>query len=284
MKSLCSAFLYAVALLATAPCANAADMLSPGDHAASINGVSLHYTVSGSGEPLVLLHPFGACGAIFAPFDASLGAYRRIAIDMRGHGQSTNPSNVFTHRQSAQDVLALMDELHIQRFKAIGFSSGGMTLLHVATLQPGRVEAMVLVSATPRFTDQARAIQRKLKSPADLPPPVLAGYQRCAARGEPQVQELVREFARFAESYDDMTFSPATLGAIRARTLIVHGDRDAFFPVALPVEMYAAIPGSALWIVPQGDHLPVFGAQSAPFVAEALAFLSEKPSSGAAGH
>ncbi|HET6554084.1 MAG TPA: alpha/beta hydrolase [Dyella sp.] len=284
MKLILGMLWFAAVVLLPVRVADASDMLSAGEHTATINGVALHYTVAGTGEPLVLLHPFGACAGIFAPFDASLGVYQRIAIDMRGHGQSTNPSKVFTHRQSAQDVLALMDKLGIQHFKAMGFSSGGMTLLHMATLQPKRVDAMVLVSATPRFTDEARAIQRKLSSPADLPPPVLAGYRRCAARGEPQVQELVKEFAHFADSHDDMAFTPATLGKISARTLIVHGDRDPFFPVALPVEMFGAIPVSALWIVPQGDHLPVFGAQMAPFLSEAVAFLDEKPASAAGGH
>lgn len=56
----------------------------------------------------------------------------------------------------------MTNKLGIRRFKAIGFSSGGMTLLHVATLQPQQVDAMVLIGATPRFTGEAHAIQHKL--------------------------------------------------------------------------------------------------------------------------
>jgi hypothetical protein len=47
--------------------------------------------------------------------------------------------------------------------------------------------------------------------------------------------------------------------------------------------MYGAIPGSALWSAAQGDHLPIFGAQMASFVSEAIAFLAEKPAA-AGGH
>ena len=61
------------------------------------------------------------------------------------------------------------------------------------------------------------------------------------------------------DSYDDMTFTPPYLSTITARTLIVHGDRDPLYPVNLAFEMYAAIPRSYLWVVPNGGHGPIFG-------------------------
>jgi pimeloyl-ACP methyl ester carboxylesterase len=42
--------------------------------ASDVNGVTFHYTAKGMGNPLVLAHPFGACGDIFAPSDASLSS------------------------------------------------------------------------------------------------------------------------------------------------------------------------------------------------------------------
>ena len=63
-----------------------------------------------------------------------------------------------------------------------------------------------------------------------------------------------------------MTFTPPALGKIEARTLIVHGDRDEFFPVSMPVQMYESIPGSELWIVPGGDHVPIFEERTAEFL------------------
>src|SRR5207245_50323 len=127
-----------------------------------INGIEMYYEVRGAGAPLVLLH--GGTGAgvnwnlIFA--DAPAG-YRLFVPDLRGHGRSTNPSEKFTFRQSALDVFAMLDHLGIGQFKAIGVSLGAKTLLHMATQQPARIEAMVLVSATPYFPDQARAIMRQ---------------------------------------------------------------------------------------------------------------------------
>jgi pimeloyl-ACP methyl ester carboxylesterase len=70
---------------------------------------------------------------------------------------------------------------------------------------------------------------------------------------------LNRQFAAFADSYDDMNFTAPLLSTIRAETLIVHGDRDRFFPVSIPVAEYDAIPDSYLWIVPNGEHIPLIG-------------------------
>jgi pimeloyl-ACP methyl ester carboxylesterase len=242
-------------------------------HTVRVNGIDLRYEMHGTGEALVLLHGFTGCGRVWQPFIARLAKeYQVIVPDLRGHGGSTGSDGTFTHRQSAADVLALLDRLGVGRFRAMGISTGGMTLLHAATRQPDRIEAMVLIGASTHFPEQAREIMRgaTVKS---LPPPVLEEMRRCVTRGEAQVGELVSQFHAFKDSYDDMTFTAPHLATIRARTLIVHGDRDEFFPVDIPVAMYSAIPGSALWIVPGGDHVPIFGERSEAFLATAMKFL-----------
>jgi pimeloyl-ACP methyl ester carboxylesterase len=54
-----------------------------------------------------------------------------------------------------------------------------------------------------------------------------------------------------------MNLGREELGGIRAKTLGVHGDRDGFFPVEVPVERYRSIPEPSLWIVPEGGHAPI---------------------------
>ena len=240
-----------------------------------INGADIHYEIRGAGEPLLLLHGFGSCGRqTWAPYIDRLGArYRLIIPDMRGHGASTNPSANFTHRQAAFDMLGLLDSLGIQRVRAIGASSGGMTLLHMATQQPARVEAMILVDATSYFPAEARRFMRALK-PDSLPTEFVREGSECATRGESQIRELAAQFNAFKDSYDDMNFTPPLLGTIRARTLVVHGDRDPFFPVAIPVEMYQSIPRASLWIVPNAGHEGPMAPQTKDlFLDVALAFL-----------
>jgi pimeloyl-ACP methyl ester carboxylesterase len=79
------------------------------------------------------------------------------------------------------------------------------------------------------------------------------------------------------DSHDDMAFTAPLLATISARTLIVHGDRDPLYPVELAIELYRAIAASALCVVPNGGHGPIFGPLAAPFVATALPFLASVP-------
>lgn len=203
-------------------------------------------------------------------------AYSLIIPDMRGHGRSTNPSDEFSHHQSARDVLALLDALDIGRVKAIGSSSGAMTLLHMATQQPERIEAMVLEAGTSHFPEEARALMRQ-SDPAEMTEAELvrARWENggCSSRGDGQTRSLRDQFHRMKDSYDDMNFTPPYLSTISARTLIVHGDRDEFFPVDIPVQMYEAIPDAYLWIVPNAGHDPADAVPDA-FRETVLAFLS----------
>ncbi len=240
------------------------------------NGVELEYRVSGAGEPLLLLHGFGSCiDHSWGEFIPDLAkSHRVIAVNMRGHGLSTNPSGAYTHAQTAEDIKGLLDSLGIAKANAMGFSSGGMTLLHLATRHPDRLSKMVVVGATTHFGEQARAIMQEVAD-RGLPPPVQQQFDQCATRGKAQASGLVRQFGAFKDSRDDMNFQPADLARIKAETLIVHGDRDEFFPVAIPVAMYAAIPKARLWIVPGGDHSPTAGASKAAFVETVGRFLAK---------
>lgn len=249
--------------------------LSASAETVSVNGVELHYTTQGAGEPVLLLHGFGSCAAGWAGTAAELAQrHKVISVDARGHGQSTNPSGKFAHAQAAEDVRALLDALNIKKASAIGFSSGGITLLHLATRHPDRLSKMVVIGASTHFPDNARAI---LQSAAmdTLPQEVLAEFRECATRGEPQVRSIVDQFRALGFSKDDTNLQAADLARITADTLIVHGDRDMFFPVAVPVAMFSSIKKSALWIVPNGDHSPTAGAPKDDFMSLVQTFLEK---------
>jgi pimeloyl-ACP methyl ester carboxylesterase len=240
---------------------------------ADVNGVQLWYRDTGDGDPLLLLHGFTGSGDDWRHvFTKPLDGYRIISPDVRGHGRSTNPSGSFTFREAALDVFALLDRLGIDRVKAIGMSAGAQTLLHMATQQPARLETMVLVSATPRFPDQARVIMRTMteegRSPAEW-----AEMRGRHHHGDEQIRALWKHVREFADDHDDMSFAASSLSAISARTLIVHGDRDPLYPVEFAVELYRGIPRSTLWIVPGGGHGPIFGEQAAPFAEAVKRFL-----------
>ena len=239
-----------------------------------INGIDMYYEVYGEGEPLVLLHYTSGSTQIWQPFlDDFSEKFRLIVVDTRGHGRSTNPSKDLTLHQSALDVLALMDHLQIDRFKAIGLSGGGMIMFHVATLEPERVESMVLVGAGHYFGDEARAIQSSItyESRSDEWWEEMRGRH---VHGDEQIYGIIDMFNHASVTYDDHNFTSPYLSTIGAKTLIVFGDQDGFFPVNFAFEMHEAIPNSYLWILPNAGHLPVFGDRRAEFTKHALPFLA----------
>ncbi len=242
----------------------------------NVNGIELYFETWGRGEPLLLLHGMGGCAQDWKYFGREHFAreFQGIAVDARGHGHSTNPEEALTHRQCALDVRALLDQLGIRRCKAVGMSMGGNTLLHVATQEPDRIEAMVVVSATPYFPEQARAIMRTV-SPDDRPAEEWRAMRERHVHGDAQIRALFEVQRDLQHSYDDMCFTPPLLALIRARTLVVYGDRDPLYPVELGVELYRSIPHAALWVVPNGGHGPVLLDGSEPFARAALAFLRE---------
>jgi pimeloyl-ACP methyl ester carboxylesterase len=118
----------------------------------TLNGVRIYFELRGAGEPLLLLHGFSGSSQDWNSVSAEWAdMFQLIVPDLRGHGQSGILSSPFRHEDAACDVVALLAHLAIGSCKGIGISGGGNVLLHIATKQPERVKAMVLVSATPYF-------------------------------------------------------------------------------------------------------------------------------------
>jgi len=238
-----------------------------------VNGIELYWEEHGGGEPLLWLHGGMGHGADWRYlFKEPPEGYRIIAPDLRGHGKTTNPDRVFTFRQCAHDVHALLGHLNIPRIKAIGLSGGGLTLLHMATSAPASIESMIIVSAPPYFPEQVRAIMRQY-SEAMVGEAEMERMRQRHPRGEAQIRELIAMSRAFGDTYDDINFTPPYLATITAETLIVFGDRDPLYPVSLAFELRSAIPKSYLWVVPNGGHGPIFGDQAPQFIDTARRFF-----------
>jgi pimeloyl-ACP methyl ester carboxylesterase len=238
-----------------------------------INGVVLNYEMAGDGEPLLWLHGFMGAGPDWKYiFKEAPAGFRLIAPDLRGHGASNNPTGEFSFRQAADDVAGLLRHLGLDTVKAIGLSGGGITLLHMATAVPTCIESMVIVSAPPYFPEQARALQRQASESmfGDVEMDLMRKRHQ---HGDAQIRQLFAHCRAFADSYDDVNFTPPYLATIAADTLIVFGDRDPLYPVSLAFDLQAAIPRSYLWVVPNAGHGPVFGEDAPRFAETATAFL-----------
>ncbi len=108
------------------------------------NGVKIHYTVEGQGEPVILVHGFAANAdanwRVPGITEALAKEYQVICLDNRGHGLSDKP-----HEQSkygvefCNDIVRLMDHLKIQKAHVIGYSMGSFITLKLGTLYPDRL-------------------------------------------------------------------------------------------------------------------------------------------------
>jgi pimeloyl-ACP methyl ester carboxylesterase len=205
--------------------------------------------------------------------DALGQRFRVISPDARGHGRSTNPSGEFSFGGCARDVIVILDALGIERAKAVGVSLGAKTLLHVATLVPGSVASMVLVSATPRVPEPTRALFREAAL-AEHSRDEWARMRTLHMHSDEQIGRLWELPRRLAEDPRDMSFTTEQLATITARTLIVTGDRDPFYTVEPAVELFRSIPRSSLWVVPEAMYTPIFLSQREAFAAEATRFLA----------
>ncbi|WP_162339971.1 alpha/beta fold hydrolase [Cyclobacterium salsum] len=231
-----------------------------------INGVKLYYEIHGQGEPLVLLHGGTQTHDMWTLWLKDLSQnYKVITVDMRGHGQSTNPTNNFSFREIAQDIFGLLKELNIDKYRAIGFSGGGMTLIHMATMQPKRIQSLVLFGATPYFSKKSREIMKNLtyENVAVNNPERIENLKKVHPRGEKQIRNLFKWFEQGADSYDNsksMNFTQPYLSTIICPTLIIQGDKDPFYTLDIPKVMRENIPNSHLWIIPNLKHsIPQYG-------------------------
>ena len=252
--------------------AQAAEQLPPQGRIIPVNGMRMYVEVFGEGPPLLLVHGFTASSQSWRPFVGEFAkSFRVIVPDLRGHGWSDNPRKEFTHRLAAADLLALLDALNVGPVRAIGVSNGALILMHMAVQQRDRLDAMILVGAAPFLPEEARTVMRNTTVENMTPQDWLAARQ-VHRLGDDQIRLLRTIFNQFKDSTDDVNFTPPVLAKITAKTLIVHGDHDPYFPLALPFELRQSIPHSFLWVVPGGGHIPAFE-QPALFLQNAREFF-----------
>lgn len=248
-----------------------------------VDGISLAYRDIGEGEPLVLLHGFMGSGLMWdrtGLLEGFASGYRVIVPDLRGRGRSVDAAGDYSPGRSADDVLALLDHLQIPQAKMIGLSFGALSLLHLATSQPDRVEAMVLISGGHYLPEEARKLIRNDPDAGDVPVQALEQMARRGGHvgGVDQAREIYRAYRSAPDRYETINFTPPYLSTITARTLIIHGDRDPLFPIEIPVEMYRSIPDASLWILPGVEHeFLSSGEWTGRILETSLAFLEGTP-------
>lgn len=247
--------------------------VNPGGKFFNYNGIKIYYEDTGAGEPLLLLHNFIGNADQWKPYVETYSKqFRTIAIDMIGHGRSDfheKDSTFLKPGRYAKIVLALLDSLKLYKVNAIGASSGGITLLHLNTWQPGRFKSVITIGAQIYFSEYWREWVRKtgLNQLMEYAKPHGPGKQLVLAKEVWQTQHI----------YGDPSFTPDILNTIKANWLIVQGDNDEGVPLQQALDLHQYITNSRLWIVPNGGHLPHLNPDFQPeFLKMSLEFLTGK--------
>ncbi|WP_327312531.1 alpha/beta fold hydrolase [Streptomyces sp. NBC_01235] len=229
---------------------------------AKVNGLEMYYEVHGfegdSRRPLVLLHGgVLTVGLTFAAVLPTLAAGRRVvAPELQGHGHTADTDRALTPANLASDVVALLDELGIERPDVLGFSLGGLVALQLALAHPERVGRLVLAST--QYSQEG--YYEEVRTP-DYTSPRLPGRE--------DFQEMTDAYTAVAphpEHFQDFLAKCATaahaplpwtaddLRGLRAPTLLVIGDTD-FVRIEHAAEMHRLIPGAELAVLPATTHM-----------------------------
>jgi pimeloyl-ACP methyl ester carboxylesterase len=131
---------------------------------ASNDGVMIHYEVTGTGTPVVLLHGFPDTGACWRHQVAALvdAGYQAIVPDLRGYGRSAKPEGVDAYNIIflAGDVAAVLDDAGVERAHVVGHDWGAGVAWAFAMFAPERVDRLCVLSvgypATFRRTHEQR--------------------------------------------------------------------------------------------------------------------------------
>lgn len=231
------------------------------DHGAyaAINGIRMYYESYGParGVPLVLLHGGGSTiDVTFGRILPFLARDRRvIAVEEQAHGRTSDRDAPLSFATSADDVAALLDQLHIEHADLFGFSNGASVGLQIAIRHPRVVRKLVFASSmTKKDGAQPQLWQFMEKADISNMPQAL---KDAFLRVNPDPAKLKVMHDKDAERMRHFQDVPdADLRALRVPTLIVSGDHDIVKPEHA-LDLTHLIPNARLIILASGhgDYL-----------------------------
>ena len=235
----------------------------------------LFYSITGEGEPLVLIHGnFNDSRVWDYQIDSFAIHYKVIWYDQRGYGRSDTPISTFSH---FEDLKALIDSLDIKKVTIIGSSSGGSVAIDFALQYPELVKALVLVA--PSINGYRYPLQVTLEAMKSIFLLKTKGYEVAIEKfinnpfweylfpSQPrqEAREKVLQIVRTQKNFYSWDFKLAIpqkpyantrLREIHIPTLIVLSDKDKEFNIKVGEEVYKDIQNSKKVVISDCGHLP----------------------------
>jgi len=217
-----------------------------------VNGIRMYYEIYGEGNPIVLIHGGGSTiQTSFEKIIPLLAKHRKvIAVELQAHGRTSDRNADSSFEQDADDVVALLKNLGINKADFFGFSNGGTTTLQIAIRHPEIVDKMILGSPLAKrngMPDWFWGFMSKA-SINDMPAQLKEGYTKVAA--DPNGLQVMhdRDVKRMVDFKD---IPDEQLEAITAPALIIIGDKDVITPEHA-LELHRKLSNSELAIIPGG--------------------------------
>lgn len=111
-------------------------------------GVDVHYTRSGRGQAVLLLHGFLESSSIWKPLGKAFTGRTTIAVDLLGHGQTGSLAYVHTMDEMADAAMTVIKNLGLRRADVVGHSMGGYVALALAERYPDAVRSLTLYQSS----------------------------------------------------------------------------------------------------------------------------------------
>lgn len=192
--------------------------------------IRIHH-LGGSGPPLVCVHATGFHGRVWEPFVPRLRAhFGVVALDQRGHGDSTKPESGYEWINFGADVLAVIDELGLERPAGIGHSAGAAALVFAETERPQTFSRLVLmdpITTPPEF--------RRLMAPDQNPMSEQARRRKAVWDSPDQMLERLRNATPLEAWKEDFLRAYVTYG-LGPRS---DGSYELKCPPAVEAQIYA---------------------------------------------
>ncbi|XP_076111404.1 serine hydrolase BPHL-like [Mytilus galloprovincialis] len=231
-------------------------------HKIEVNRARLHFETTGDGPNIILLLP-GALGSSRTDFEKQLtdfnkSDYTLIAFDPRGYGKSIPPNRTWPLeflQRDADDAFELIRKLNIHKLSILGWSDGAITGLIMAARHPDIVNKLVIWGGNAYVTEKDIEAYRGLKDiwkwSEKMRSPFMTLY------GEEYFQKTWEEWVEAIEKYftkRNGDICKDDLKNIKCKTLIIHGLKDPLVGLEHPDYLHHNIPGSRLYIMPEGKH------------------------------
>jgi 3-oxoadipate enol-lactonase len=225
---------------------------------------------TGSGEPLVLLHPLALAGELWRPLAEKFAGFEVLAVDLRGHGESGWDGQPFSIEDMADDLAESLDTLGLSGIHLAGMSMGGSVAMTLAGKYPGLVRSLVLADTTAWYGENAPSawaeraeragnVARAQQLPFQLDRWFSEGFRKT---GGEEVERVCRIFlntdsrahAAASVAMGNLDARPL-LPSIEAATLVLVGEHDYATPPSMAEDLANAIPGATLTVLPDLRHM-----------------------------